>query len=56
MDLSKLNRTLKTQKIGVTVQQIGQRLYLQATLPPKPAQSRWVEPKELILNNLDLSQ
>ena len=36
MDLSKLNQTLKAQKLGVTVQQIGQRLYLQATLPPKP--------------------
>ncbi|MEO0947800.1 MAG: site-specific integrase [Cyanobacteria bacterium J06641_5] len=36
MDLSKVNQTLKSQRVGVSVRQIGQRLYLQATLPPKP--------------------
>ena len=40
MDLSKLNQMLKDQKVGVTVQQIGKRLYLQATLPPKPNSGR----------------
>jgi hypothetical protein len=36
IDLAKLNQTLKDQKVGVRIQKIGERLYLQATLPPKP--------------------
>jgi len=30
------NQKLKDSKLGVAIQQIGNRLYLQSTLPPKP--------------------
>ena len=34
--IHKANQRLKDAKLGVAIQQIGNRLYLQATLPPKP--------------------
>ncbi|MBC8123051.1 MAG: hypothetical protein H7Y22_14585, partial [Gemmatimonadaceae bacterium] len=40
MDLEQLKAKLKAQKLGVGVEQLGNRLYLAATLPPKPGASR----------------
>jgi integrase len=34
--IKEANQKLKDSKLGVSIQQIGNRLYLQATLPPKP--------------------
>lgn len=34
--LNQANGRLKAANVGVTIEQIGRRLYLQATLPPKP--------------------
>jgi len=38
--LTKINERLKIAQIGVSVEQIGDRLYLRATLPPKPSSSK----------------
>ena len=37
--LQKINERLKSAQIGVKVEQINNRLYLRATLPPKPGQT-----------------
>ncbi len=34
--INQANGRLRAAKVGVTIQAIGDRLYLQATLPPKP--------------------
>lgn len=41
--LSQANGRLKDSKVGVVIQQIGDRLYLRATLPPKPGSDRTEE-------------
>lgn len=38
--LTKINERLKIAQIGVSVEQINNRLYLRATLPPKPTSSK----------------
>jgi hypothetical protein len=38
--LTKINDRLKIAQIGVSVEQIGHRLYLRATLPPKPTSNK----------------
>jgi integrase len=38
--INQANGRLRAAKVGVTIQAIGDRLYLQATLPPKPGSSR----------------
>lgn len=40
MDLEQLKAKLKAQKLGVGVEQLGNRLYLSATLPPKPGTNK----------------
>jgi hypothetical protein len=39
-EVEKINNRLKIAKVGVTVRQIGERLYLRATLPPKPGETK----------------
>ena len=39
-ELKKINRRLKLAKVGVTIKQVGDRLYLRATLPPKPGETK----------------
>ena len=41
--INQANGRLKSSKLGVAIQKIGNRLYLRATLPPKPT-SKKVEP------------
>ncbi|MEM6251280.1 MAG: hypothetical protein AAF821_00015 [Cyanobacteria bacterium P01_D01_bin.156] len=43
-ELGKLNGALKAASAGVAVKRIGQRLYLRATLPPKPG-SNQIKPR-----------
>jgi|SRR6476469_308441 len=38
--INQANGRLRAAKVGVTIQQIGNRLYLKATLPPKPSSTK----------------
>lgn len=38
--LAQANGRLKAHRVGVRIEQIGERLYLQATLPPKPGSGK----------------
>ncbi len=40
LTLEAINERLKSARVGVTVRQKGNRLYLRATLPPKPGSTR----------------
>lgn len=42
------NGRLRSAKVGVTIDQIGQRLYLKATLPPRPSSSRTIPHQQRI--------
>lgn len=48
--INQANGRLKTARMGVTIRRRGQRLYLRATLPPKPAaQHKAPHPQEIAL-------
>ncbi|MEQ9549944.1 MAG: site-specific integrase [Coleofasciculus sp. G3-WIS-01] len=49
MNLKTLNEQLRTLNIGVAVNQRGKRLYLRATLPPKPGTHRGTHQQEISL-------
>jgi hypothetical protein len=40
--IAQANGRLKASKVGVAIEQIGDRLALRATLPPKPSSDRSV--------------
>lgn len=41
MDLDQINARLKAGKVGISVRQKGDRLYLRGTFPPKPGEPEW---------------
>ncbi|MBW4527071.1 MAG: site-specific integrase [Phormidium tanganyikae FI6-MK23] len=41
MSLTQINVRLKAGKVGVTIRQKGDRLYLRGTFPPKPGETEW---------------
>jgi transposase len=55
MTLEAVNARLKQAKIGVSVRQIGNALYLRATLPPKPNSGK-VKPTQSTISTLNETQ